>query len=301
MPTLRTATPADWTAIQNLIRAAEPVDRAARVALDGSVPWQPMANWEVFVAEQAASIVGFGALLWPTQDNCHAAELLIHPNFRRQGLGTRLARQLLARADERGIGLLGEYQGMLAGAAPFMQTLGATEVGRWHEMVADPLPRSLEARPLPDGYTIRHAVAGQDEAVFADIFRDSFSEHRFMSTPPVESVRERWSNPQFDGNGYALAEYAGEVVGVSAIRAATLYRGNAMVTAGHIGPVGVRAGHRQRGLARALMIDNLRHAAQVGWETASLSVDEVNLQAQALYRSLGFVRQHDWVWWKIKR
>jgi mycothiol synthase len=300
MSTLRPATPADLEAIHNLFRAAEPIDHTARVRVDGSVDWQPLANWDIFVVEQAMTVVGFGAILWPTQDNCHAAEVLVHPDFRCQGFGTQLANQMLARCSERGIGLMGEYPGQLVHAPRFMQRLGAVEIGRWHEMVADPLPQTLEARPLPQGYTLRHAVAGQDEAIFADIFRDSFSEHRFMSTPSLENVRERWQNPQFDGNRFALAEYAGEVVGVSAIRAATVYRGKQMVTAGHIGPVGVRAAHRQRGLARALMVDNLQYAARAGWETASLSVDEVNHHAQALYRSLGFARDHDWIWWQIK-
>lgn len=299
-PIIRAATDADWPAIHALIRAAEPVDRAGLVNVDGSVRWQPLASWEIVVAEDHGVPVGYAGILWPTQDNCHAMTLRIHPAYRGQGFGTRLGHYLVERAQQRGIGLMGEYQSYQPLASSFIRRFGGQEIGRWHEMVADPLPQHVSAPALPEGYRLRHAVAGRDEAAFADVFGDTFREHRFLSPPSVEDVRERWGSPLFDGDRVALAEYAGDVVGVSVIRPVAIYRGDQLVSAGVIGPVGVRTAHRQRGLARALVLDNLRYGRQAGWETASLSVDEINHNAQALYRSLGFVKQYEWVWWQIK-
>lgn len=296
---LRDTTLADTPAIKALIEAAEQVDRSAQTDVNGVAQWREPDDWaDVVVAEENGVMVGYGCLLWPGSPTSRNSDALVHPGWRRRGIGRQLVAWLQARADAAGQTLVGSYHSDSAAAAAFVATLGGEVLGRWHEMVADPRP-SFAAPALREGYTLRHAVRGQDEAHFADVFRDSFSEHRFMQTPSVESIGRRWNQPQFDGNRIAFAEYAGAIVGVSAIRSAVTYRGDQLVSAGHIGPVGVRTAHRGRGLARALMIDNLQYSAHAGWQTASLAVDEINQNAQALYRSLGFKHVHDWVWWQL--
>lgn len=296
---LRDATSADTPAIKALIEAAEPGDRSAQTDVRGVAQWREPDDWaDVVVAEENGAMVGYGSLLWPGSPTSRNVHALVHPRWRRRGVGRQLAAWLQARANAAGQTLVGSYHSDIEAAAAFVAALGGRLMGRWHEMVADPLP-NFAAPALRDGYTLRHAVRGHDEAHFAEVFRDSFSEHRFMQTPSVESVGRRWSQPQFDGNRIAFAEHAGAIVGVSAIRSAVTYRGDQLVSAGHIGPVGIRAAHRGRGLARALMIDNLNYAVRAGWQTASLAVDEINHHAQALYRSLGFKHVHDWVWWQL--
>lgn len=299
MAEIHSASAADTPALVSLLEAAEPLDRTGRVDSDGIGQWREPDTWDdVIVARQEGEIVAFGALLWPTGPDARGAEVLVHPAWRRRGIARRLADRLRAMAAAHGQTLQGSYVSHAGGAPALVKALGGEEIGRWHHMVADPL-QAFAPPPLPAGYRMRHAVAGQDEAAFADIFRDSFSEHRFMSTPPAENVRRRWQTSAFDPATIAFAEHDGQIVGVSALRPAQVYRGDQLVKAGYIGPVGTRAAHRGRGLARALVVDNLEYMRRQGWPAASLDVDEINHTAQALYRSLGFAIDHDRIWWRL--
>jgi mycothiol synthase len=299
MAAIRSATPADTPALKAILEAAEPIDRAGRVDLAGAGQWREPDSWDdVIVAEQDGAIVGYGALLWPTAPDARDAEVVVHPAWRRRGHGRQLVGRLRAMAAASGQTLQGEYASHNPAAAAYVAALGGELIGRWHQMVADPV-NDFAPPPLPAGYRLRNAVVGQDEAGFADVFRDSFSDHRFMSTPQVESVRRRWQTPEFDPGRFAFAEYDGQIVGVSALRPAYLYRGGRLAQAGHIGPVGTRSAHRSRGLARAMMVNNLAYIRRQGWPVASLAVDEINHTAQALYRSLGFAVAYDWIWWRL--
>lgn len=78
---------------------------------------------------------------------------------------------------------------------------------------------------------------------------------------------------------FAVAERDGEYVGL--IRVATLIRRP------RIGLVGVRAAHRRRGVARALLTHTLAALHAVGKEAASAEVSESNVAATALFEGIG--------------
>jgi [ribosomal protein S18]-alanine N-acetyltransferase len=58
-------------------------------------------GYNCWVAEQAGVLIGHGVMSIGA-DECHILNLCIHPQWRRQGLGRRLLRRLLALARERG-------------------------------------------------------------------------------------------------------------------------------------------------------------------------------------------------------
>ncbi len=53
----------------------------------------------------------------------------------------------------------------------------------------------------------------------------------------------------------------------------------------------VHQGHRRAGVARALMLRAIDHARETGYARVSLATADDNVQAQALYEDLGFVRE----------
>lgn len=299
MHTFRTATTDDLSAIEAIICAAEPVDHNGRVNRDGTVRFHAPADLnDLVVATADATPIGFGCILQPLQDGAYDSVVMVHPAWRRRGVGSTLVQQLAELLRTRRATLMSSYRNTPATAA-FVATFHGTHVGTWLHMVADPLPTA--ALHLADGYTIRTAVPGQDEATFANLFRDTFSQHRFLLPPSADDVRRFWEVPSFDPRRVAFAEYNGKPVGVSAVREVVVYRGDEMITSGHIGPVGVQQAHRQRGLARALMLHNRDYAAQRGWQTLDLNVDAVNVGAIALYRSLGFEVADEIHWWRSNK
>jgi GNAT superfamily N-acetyltransferase len=85
--------------------------------------------------------------------------------------------------------------------------------------------------------------------------------------------------PAPDPSKYAVAEESGAYVGL--LRVATVTR------MPRIGLIAVRAGHRRRGIARALLAHTLNALHHVGKQAASAEVTESNLAATALFEGFG--------------
>ncbi|HYF62985.1 MAG TPA: GNAT family N-acetyltransferase, partial [Herpetosiphonaceae bacterium] len=163
MAEIRSASPADVPALAAILEAAEPFDRAGRVDSEGAGQWRDPDSWaDVIVAEHAGALVGFGALLWPTAPDARGADVVVHPAWRRRGVGRQLTERLRAMLGAGGQTLQGEYASYAPAAAGLVAALGGELIGRWHQMVADPVP-DFAPPPLPEGYRLRHAVVGQDE------------------------------------------------------------------------------------------------------------------------------------------
>lgn len=77
-----------------------------------------------------------------------------------------------------------------------------------------------------------------------------------------------------------VAEEAGQVVGMLVLWL--------ILDEAHIATLAVHPAHRQRGIARRLLLQALRSAWQEGARQAFLEVRQSNLAAQRLYQQLGF-------------
>jgi len=296
---LRSATPADSAAIRGILEAAEPYDRLARVDSHGVGLWRDPETWsDVVVAEMDHAVVGYGALLWPTGPAARAAEVVVHPAWRRRNIGRQLALRLQGMPGSPAPALQGIYSSHVPAAAAFVAAMGCETLGRWRFMLADP-PPSLGAVALPEGYRLRHPVIGRDESAFVDIFSAAFKGHRFMEPPTLHQIRQRWRSPEFDPRSCILADCAGQIIGMSSVRPTSVYRGDRLVKAGYIWVIGTHADHRNRGIARAMLGESVNFMRDQGWEIASLDVDELNRPAQRLYRALGFAPVYDRVWWRL--
>lgn len=77
-----------------------------------------------------------------------------------------------------------------------------------------------------------------------------------------------------------VAEEAGQVIGMLVLWL--------ILDEAHIATLAVHPAHRQRGIARRLLLQALRSAWQEGARQAFLEVRQSNLAAQRLYQQLGF-------------
>ncbi|GAB7013650.1 GNAT family N-acetyltransferase [Halolamina salina] len=84
-----------------MIREARPEDRAAVRRLQQYLPepapelLDPVAGGELLVATDEGAVVGY--LLWFPGEPTYAAELVVHPDYRRAGRGRALFRALFDR------------------------------------------------------------------------------------------------------------------------------------------------------------------------------------------------------------
>jgi ribosomal protein S18 acetylase RimI-like enzyme len=87
------------------------------------------------------------------------------------------------------------------------------------------------------------------------------------------------ASPVLDPAKYIVATRSGHYAGL--LRVATVTRRP------RIGLIAVRADHRRRGIARALLAHALGALHRVGRETASAEVTESNAAATALFEGIG--------------
>jgi mycothiol synthase len=222
-----------------------------------------------------------------------SGELVIHPAHRRQGLGLRLVRALVAEASGQPLRLWAH--GDLPAASRLAATAGFERVRALWQM-----RRSLQARlgrpQLADGVTIRTFVVGQDEDEWTRLNSRAFVRHPEQGAWTREDLDLREREPWFDPDGFFLAERGGKPIGFHWTKIHGLgdvAPGNGPAAhphepIGEVYVVGVDPDARGLGLGRALTLVGLRYLRSRGLFQVMLYVDESNTPAIGLYESLGF-------------
>ncbi|WP_433854307.1 GNAT family N-acetyltransferase [Streptomyces kronopolitis] len=229
----------------------------------------------------------------------------VHPEWRRQGIGTRLVDWMRGRAaairSERHPGTPAELliDGLAdnAGFAALARHTGFTPRRYWFSMTHDLHADRLPALKMPDGLRLTSFDPALDEATLHahnDAFRDHWNHTETDRTDwdtwftGARSFRAGLSSLLLDADG-SVAAYllADEYV---ADHAAT---GDRACTIGHLG---TRQSHRGRGAARALLARTLAEAGKQKYDKAELLVDATNpTGALGLYERMGFTMEREFV------
>lgn len=115
----------------------------------GSIADYPAEQWEnalngttrIFTAYHQEQLVGMVRVLSDNAHDTHLADFVVHPDFRRQGIGKTLLQDVATQFSHTAIYL----DGLNTKSIPFFETGGFTV--RTHMFVASKAP-SLPAKPL---------------------------------------------------------------------------------------------------------------------------------------------------------
>jgi mycothiol synthase len=209
------------------------------------------------------------------------------PEYHDQGIGRWLAGWMVQRAGEQGQQVIGMPVPSGSPGERLLRELGWK--ARWTSWVlVFPEGRSVEERPLPEGYRMRVAEEDADRRGAWDVIEDAFLE---WSEREKESFAD-WSagvmgRPGFEPwNLRVVLDPAGEVVGGVFV---LLSEGT-----GYVDKLAVRKDQRRRGLARALLADAFRVAREHGASRSELATDS-RTGALDLYLGLGMEIEEEWV------
>jgi mycothiol synthase len=225
------------------------------------------------------------ALDRPARRPDRSGELVVHPDYRRHGLGLELVRTLVAAADGYPVRLWAHGDlpaaAMLARAAGFERFRALWQMRR-------PLGTGLDQPAFPAGTTLRSFRPGQDEDEWLGLNARAFAKHPEQGAWTRHDLELREREPWFDPAGFFIADRHGTMAGFhwTKVHGAA----DAPGSIGEVYVVGVDPGEQGTGLGRALTLAGLRYLRDRGLAEVMLYVDEDNAPAIRLYEGLGFTR-----------
>ena len=308
LPMIRNYRPGDEEAWLALIRACldfrqrffnrSPSLDALRVVIEH--PHMDAAQ-NLFFAEASGLFVGYAELWCAAGTELTArtvGRLLVHPEWRRCGLGTAL----LARIEHRARAEGGRYLDIMAAkqhhaGRQFLSARGFSIVHYAWQMAL----LEIDAAPVPGwpaGYSTRTFVPGQDEHTSTKLENECFQDEWEYVPVKLGEIEGFVRSPSFRADGVIYAVHQGQVVAecwnwIDDERIAQTGEKR-----GDIWCLCVHPQHRRRGLGRALLLAGVQWLRQQGMTSAYLTVDGANERAKHLYQSVGFVTQRTNIWYR---
>lgn len=272
---------ADQAQIRELIAAATAHDGVAPVG-DQVLRELALDRTRHLIASDDDGVVGYLNLAPAGGDDPAMAELVVHPQARRRGTGSAMARSALA---EGGAGTRIWAHGNLEPARALASSLGLVVVRELLQM-RRPLTGLPPVREVP-GVRITTYSGPVDDAEILRVNNAAFSWHPEQGGWTEREIAERRNEPWFDPQGLfeAFDEQTGALLGFHWTKIHDSDLGEVYV-------VGVDPAAQGRGLGATLTLVGLHHLAErltaSSQPTVMLYVEADNSAAVNTYRKLGF-------------
>jgi mycothiol synthase len=274
-------TESDRRGVRELIAAARDADGVAPVG-DQVLRELSHDRTRHLMAVDGDAVVAFLDLAPATDDNPAMAELVVHPQWRRRGIGSALARAGLA---EGGDGTRMWAHGNLEPAQAMAKAIGLKAARELLQM-RRPLTH-LPSINIPPGVRIDTYRGPVDDDELLRVNNAAFAWHPEQGGWTTADLAERRKEPWFDPEGLFMAfdEDTGELLGFHWTKVHSEDLGEVYV-------VGVDPSAQGRGIGATLTLIGLHHLAErltASSEPAvMLYVEADNSAAVNTYRRLGF-------------
>ncbi|KOV84332.1 GNAT family N-acetyltransferase [Nocardia sp. NRRL S-836] len=307
----RALTTADIPAVTALCTAAEAADDTGELLSEEDFARSfaeadlPSVSLAVLAGDELAAYGLLKPRDNPLGTNRVQLDGMVHPAFRRQGIGRSLLSRMVSMARTLH---LATHPAMPLVAATMVESRSAGHVAlcasrgftadrHFHEMEVA-LGESLAQLPVPAGYSLVPFTPDRSEET-RQVVNAAFAEHwGSTARTPQEWATSFTDSKRFvpDTSFLALDDASGAVVGFVLSRHYPAVEEQTGVRELWIGDVGTLAAHRGRGLASAMVSRTLTHARTQGYHRAGLSVDTANSTgALVLYERAGFEVARTWV------
>jgi GNAT superfamily N-acetyltransferase len=300
----------DYPKMLALINASKVVDQIDRTDslediirnyehLNNCDPYRDMIFAEVY-----GETIAYGRVEWNINDDNEWLGFIMafmHPDWRREGIGTAMLRYQENHLRQISKDLLKEgiiteetpryFENISSDTETGKQKLllneGYSEVRHFYSMVR-PFSDPIEISPIPDGLEIRTVPRDQFRKVW-EADQDAFKDH-WGYVPGTENDYQRWlEQPLNDPKLWRVAWDGDQVAGMVLNFLNEEENKEYNRKRGWTENISVRRPWRRQGLARALLTRSLQMFKDMGMDHAALGVDTQNLSgALDLYQSVGF-------------
>jgi mycothiol synthase len=291
---------ADVADVQALVAAATEVDGTAPLSEHVLLHLRHGGDAQAahLLAREGAELVGFAHLDLTDPVAGGAGELVVHPEHRRAGLGTRIVQALIDRASQSEVaaGRLRLWaHGEHPGAVALATALGFTQARVLWQMRRSLLAPLAEPH-MPEGVRLRPFVVGADEPEFLRVNNAAFDWHPEQGGWDLDQVKLREAEPWFDPQGFLLAvrddPADDRLLGFhwTKVHGGDKPGAHSHEPIGEVYVLGVDPSARGMHLGAALTLAGLRHLRDRGLRQVMLYVEADNDAAVRVYRDLGFTR-----------
>jgi len=280
-------TPEEQRQIRELITAASDLDKVAPV---GEQVLRELAHQRTdHLLAVDERVVGYLNLATGPEDGAGMAELVVHPEARRRGIGTELIRAALSKTDGRN-----QFwaHGTLEAARATASSLGLEPVRELVQMRRKLHDLNDAAEPsVPDGVRIRTYAGTADDAELLRVNNAAFATHPEQGGWSAADLDERRSESWFDPEGLFLAfdEQTDALRGFHWTKVHSDQTG-----LGEVYVVGVDPAAQGSGLGGLLTAVGVAHLARrlggTAEPTVMLYVESDNTAALKTYQRLGFTQ-----------
>jgi len=270
---------------------------ATAAAVDGVAPLSEQSvllvdrDAEHFWTEIEGRVVGYANVTPGRADEPAMAEVVVHPGFRRRGIGAALTGQILETVP----GVRIWAHGDLPAAAALGRTLGTR---RTRELLQ--LRRDLTGLPeltVPADLRLRTYAGPADDAELLRVNNAAFEWHPEQGGWTQAQIDERTGADWFDPAGVFLAFDAADDQRLLGFHWTKIHRaddsgrpGGPSHDLGEVYVVGVDPAAQGRGLGHLVTLAGLRYLADRALPTVQLYVEGDNAAALKTYERLGFTR-----------
>jgi mycothiol synthase len=303
---LRNYRPGDLEALVALINGSDEYDQLERATtleeMEHEMSWPNYKpETDCFLAHKNGRLVGYADFFFrhgiDGGDNVFYTWGIVHPRWRRLGVGRRLMEALRRRAEARldeieegRVYMQASGRDVEAGRLALFEGLGMERVRYFVNMVR-PIDNGLPAVEVPAGYRLRTFDPARDVETVWKMDVEAFQDHWGWSGFPLEEFRHWIEKPHFRPELWLLAEEeaSGRPAGICLNEIDPDWIAQTGRQEGYVNTLAVLRDHRQQGLGTALLAQGLRTLRRAGMESAHLSSDAENLTgALRIYERLGF-------------
>lgn len=278
--------------VKQIIRAATATDEMAPLSEHVLIHLNQGGDYadEHFLARlEDGRLVGYLHLDGTDEVAGPVVEIVVHPEFRNNGIGTKLV--VFAKEKVKDARLRLWAHGELGSAYALAQKLGFTKSRELWQMRRS-LYAELPKLELSQNISLRNFVPNQDEEEFISLNKQVFEKHPEQSRLDLPDLLIRMQETWFTPSGFFLAQGNNkDLIGFNWTKihgSETSDGKHGHFKIGEIYVLGVSPANREKGLGRALAIRGLEYLRDQGLGAAMLYVDRDNLPAIKLYESIGF-------------
>jgi len=297
----------DLPALVAMINDADEYDQLERaVTPEGMQHEMTWPNYhpetDCFLAWKNGRLVGYADFLMRAGEEDAASIFytwgIVHPRWRRLGIGRHLMDNVFRRAMQRWRQELGEKPAYIHGSGRdieedrrgLFESLGMHRVRYFFDM-ARPINNGLPPAEMPPGFRLRTFDAARDMEAVYRVDVDSFRDHWGWTGFPYEEFEHWVYQPHFRPELWLIAEEeaTGKVAGICLNKVDSDWIAETGRQEGMISVLGVLREYRRRGLGTALLAHGLRTLREAGMDFAYLGADAENLTgAVRIYERMGF-------------